>query len=191
MLEKRESGRRRLHAAPAAHQQLDAEVLLELGDALADRRRLDVLLLGGARHRATVDDRDEEAKRLEVDVAHRRMIASGLPLRKLGDSEIPPVGPGGTSRVASLPALPGGRTGDLSFMPSFPERAIVREVGLRDVAGWLAGETLHGTLWRAGAAADALPRPSAAAAAEATHDARQRTPACRSTASASSSSRTW
>ena len=78
MLEKRESGRRRLHAAPAAQQQLDAEVLLELGDPLADRRRLDVLLLGGARHRATVDDGDEEAKRLEIDVAHRRMIASAF-----------------------------------------------------------------------------------------------------------------
>ena len=70
MLEQRQSGRRRLHAAPAAHQELDAEVLLELGDALADRRRLDVLLLGGARHRAAVGDRDEQAKRLEVDVAH-------------------------------------------------------------------------------------------------------------------------
>ena len=70
VLEKRQPGRRRLHAAPPAHQQLDAEVVLELGDALADRRRLDVLLLGGARHRAAVGDRDEQAKRLEVDVAH-------------------------------------------------------------------------------------------------------------------------
>ena len=70
VLEQRQSGRRRLHAAPPAHQELDAEVVLELGDALADRRRLDVLLLGGARHRAAVGDRDEQAKRLEVDVAH-------------------------------------------------------------------------------------------------------------------------
>jgi len=52
-------------------------------------------------------------------------------------------------------------------MPSFPERAIVREVGLRDVAGWLAGETPHGALWRTGLP-HALPRPTAATAAEAT-----------------------
>ena len=59
-------------------------------------------------------------------------------------------------------------------MPSFPERAIVREVGLRDIAGSLARETLHGALiaralWCAG-----LPQWL-----------------CLSTASASSSSRTW
>jgi len=57
-------------------------------------------------------------------------------------------------------------------MPSFPERAIVREVGLRGIAGSLAGETLHGALiaralWRAGLPC-ALPRPSAATAAGAT-----------------------
>jgi len=57
-------------------------------------------------------------------------------------------------------------------MPSFPERAIVREVGLRGIAGSLAGETLHGALiaralWRAGLPRP-LPRPSTATATGAT-----------------------
>jgi hypothetical protein len=57
-------------------------------------------------------------------------------------------------------------------MPSFPERAIVREVGLRGIAGGLAGETPHGALiaralWRAGSPR-ALPQPGTATATGAT-----------------------
>ena len=72
MLEQREPGRRRLDAAPRAQQERRAEIRLELRDALADRRRLDVLLLGRARHVAVVADGDEQTQRLQVDVAHAR-----------------------------------------------------------------------------------------------------------------------
>ena len=75
VLEQRQARRRRLHAAPAAHQEGDAEIAFELGDALADRRRLDVLLLGRTRHVAAVAHRHEQAKRLQVEVAHGRMMA--------------------------------------------------------------------------------------------------------------------
>ena len=53
-------------------------------------------------------------------------------------------------------------------MPSFPERAIVREVGLRDIAGWLAGETLHGALCARRRAARACRGRARATAAGAT-----------------------
>jgi len=73
-----------------------------------------------------------------------------------------PHAPGASGNVASE---------DLVFMLSSMGIAtgidIERLLALRaDVAAWLAGETLHGTLWRAGLPS-ALPQPSSAAAADA------------------------
>src|SRR6185369_15364672 len=78
VVEERQAGRSRLHAASLAHEQLDAEVELELRDALADCRRLDVLQLGGARHRPALADGDEQAQRLDVEVVHPAI----MPLRR-------------------------------------------------------------------------------------------------------------
>jgi hypothetical protein len=60
MLEHRQAGGRRGDAAALAHQQRRAEGSLELRDALADGRRLDVLLLGGALDVAVVAHRDQQ-----------------------------------------------------------------------------------------------------------------------------------
>ena len=72
MLEHREAGGRRLDAAARAHQEGRAEVVLELGDALADGRGLDVLLRRRAGHVLVVADRHQEAQGLEIDVSHGR-----------------------------------------------------------------------------------------------------------------------
>jgi hypothetical protein len=62
--------RRGPHAAPRAQQQRRAQVAFELRDALADGRRLDVLLGGRACHVLVVAHRHQQAQGLEVDVAH-------------------------------------------------------------------------------------------------------------------------
>ena len=78
--------------------------------------------------------------------------------------------------IGGCPHAPGASgnvaTEDLAFMLAGMGIAtgidLDRLLALRgDVAGWLAGETLHGTLWRAGLP-KALPQGSAAAQAEAT-----------------------
>ena len=70
----RHAGRRGLHAAAAAHQDRRAERGLELRDALADGRRLDMLLHRGALDVLQVAYRHQQAQRLDVDIAH-----GGLP----------------------------------------------------------------------------------------------------------------
>jgi hydroxymethylglutaryl-CoA lyase len=78
--------------------------------------------------------------------------------------------------IGGCPHAPGASgnvaTEDLAFMLAGMGIAtgidLDRLLALRgDVAGWLAGETLHGTLWRAGLP-KALPQRSAAAQVEAT-----------------------
>ena len=61
------------------------------------------------------------------------------------------------------------------------------------VAGWLAGETLHGTLWRAGLPKtfDRTPPAPPPPDTGRRHDSQPQPPACRSKASASSNSPTW
>ena len=72
MLEQREPGRRRLDAAPRAHQQRRAEICSSRAMRLLIGRRLDVLLLGGTGHVAVVADGDQQAQGFQVDIAHAR-----------------------------------------------------------------------------------------------------------------------
>ena len=68
-----------------------------------------------------------------------------------------------------------------------------RLIALRaKVAGWLEGEELHGTIWRAGLPKTMLAAERGALTASADDEPRRRSPLrCRLPACASSSSRTW
>lgn len=59
-----------LHTSSLSHEQRGAQVCLELRNALADGRRLDVLARCGSSHALAFADGDEEAQRLEIEVPH-------------------------------------------------------------------------------------------------------------------------
>jgi len=76
-------------------------------------------------------DGDEQAQRLDVEIAHRADDASAVPIGKRGVSELPPPRNAGTSRVTRSPPAE-RQAGDRFAMPSLPAHVVVREVGLRD-----------------------------------------------------------
>ena len=119
-----------------AHQQRRAEVVLELRDALADRRRHDVLLLGGARHVPVVADRDEQAQGLQVEVAHGRDDARFVSFRyrNVRRSKLPlDRDRRECLKCAPSPAPDRRRRPETRHAPQLPLAASsIREVGLRD-----------------------------------------------------------
>src|SRR6186997_2000713 len=82
VLEEGHTGWRGLDAAAAANEERRAQLALKLSDALADRRRLDVLLLGGELDVRAVANADEESERLQVEVLQRSpRLGSEIPER--------------------------------------------------------------------------------------------------------------
>ena len=86
VLEQCDARRRRLDSAPPAHEELRAELTLQLGDALADRRRLDVFLFGGDLDVRAIADGDEQPEGFEIEVLHgasrwRRGVPDRNPMR--------------------------------------------------------------------------------------------------------------
>jgi hypothetical protein len=68
VMQERMTRRRRLEPGPMAPEQIDLDLLLEVGDPLADRGGRDVLALGRLGHGLLLHDRDEELERSQIEV---------------------------------------------------------------------------------------------------------------------------
>src|SRR5690606_34275705 len=85
MVQQGVAGRCQLDALGLAIEQADAELALQVADALAHRRQGEVLALGGAGQAALVGDGGEQAQGDEIDTTHRALpysqVAKDAPFR--------------------------------------------------------------------------------------------------------------
>src|SRR5262249_51979480 len=84
--------RRRTRAACAAHEERDADLVLERADLLADRGLAQVELLAGTSEAANLDDRLEDAELLRLEHVLARKKANRMPDRRRGfECMMPPI----------------------------------------------------------------------------------------------------